>query len=80
MIHWYCNTKKKMSAVVYIIRPSVFISFYVLFFLPIGGYVFDVLDWLVLLFSDCFLEIKFFGKQLIRVSATAVTYYRVYCG
>lgn len=30
VIHWYCNTKK-MSAVVYIIRPSVYISFYFLF-------------------------------------------------
>lgn len=36
VIHWYCNTKK-MSAVVYIIRPFVFISFY--FFLPFGGFV-----------------------------------------
>lgn len=27
VIHWYCNTKM-MSAVVYIIRPSVIISFY----------------------------------------------------
>lgn len=34
VIHWYCNTKM-MSAVVYIIRPSVVISFY-FFFFPLG--------------------------------------------
>ena len=48
VIHWYCNTKK-MSAVVYIIRPSVFISFY-LFLFSLWGICFVVLDWLVLLF------------------------------
>lgn len=38
VIRWYCNTKK-MCAVVYIIRPSVFISFYFSVFPSVGGIV-----------------------------------------
>lgn len=38
---------------------------YQLFFSSLWGICFVVLDWLVLLFSDCFLEIKFYGKHLM---------------
>lgn len=65
VIRWYCNTKN-ICAVVYIIRPSVFISFYFCFF-PLGDLFYCT--WLA---GFTFLWLLFGNKILCKRSSCCV--------
>lgn len=65
VICWYCNTKN-MCAVVYIIRPSVFISFYFCFF-PLGDLFYCT--WLA---GFTFLWLLFGNKTLCKKSSCII--------
>lgn len=61
-VEWFASTATpKRRVLLYISSGLLSLSVFYVCFSPTGNFI--VLDWLVLLFSDCFLEIKFYGKQ-----------------
>lgn len=67
-VEWFAGTATPKRCVLLYINHQAFCLYQLFLFVPFlwggGGGCFIVLDWLIFLFSDCFLEIKFCGKSI----------------
>lgn len=62
-VKWFAGTATPKRCVLLYISSGLLSLSALIFVSFLWGICFIVLDWLVLLFSDCFLEIKFYGKR-----------------